>query len=45
VAELKASGSEVDSEFESNPEGGNNIIDFEPNTTLSTTKFHPNEPK
>jgi hypothetical protein len=38
VAELKASESEVDSDSESNPEGGKQIIDVEPSATVATTK-------
>jgi hypothetical protein len=45
VAELKASKSEVDSDSESNPEGGNQIIDVEPSAMIATTKFRPSEPK
>jgi hypothetical protein len=45
VVELKASESEADSDSESNPEGGKWIIDVEPNATVTTTKFHPSEPK
>jgi hypothetical protein len=45
VVELKASESEVDSDSESNPEGGNHIINVEPSAMVATTKFWPSEPK
>jgi hypothetical protein len=45
VAKLKASESEEDSNFESNPKRGKWIIDVEPNATIATTKFQPNEPE
>jgi hypothetical protein len=45
VVEMKYFESEVDSEFESNPEGGKQIIDVEPNTTITTTKFQPSNPE
>jgi len=45
VVELKASESEADSNSESNPEGGNQIIDAEPNASVATTKVWPSEPK
>jgi hypothetical protein len=45
VVELKDSESEVDSDFESNPEGGKWIIDVEPNATVATTKVRPSEPE
>jgi hypothetical protein len=45
MVELKASESEVDSDSESNPEGGKRIIDVEPNATVATTKVRPSEPK
>jgi hypothetical protein len=38
MVELKASESEVNSDSESNPEGGKKIIDVEPNATVATTK-------
>jgi heme-binding NEAT domain protein len=41
VAELKASNSDS----ESNPEGGKWIIDVEPSSMVTTTKFHPSEPE
>jgi hypothetical protein len=37
VIELKASKSEADYDSESNPEGGNQIINVEPNATVTTT--------
>jgi hypothetical protein len=45
VVELKASESKADSESKSNIEGGKNIIDVEPSTTCTTTKFQPGEPE
>jgi hypothetical protein len=45
VAELKASESEVDSDSESNPEGGKQIIDVEPSAMVATTKVRPSEPE
>jgi hypothetical protein len=39
VAELKASESEADFDYESNPEGGKQVIDVEPNAIVATTKF------
>jgi hypothetical protein len=35
---LKASEVEADFDFESNPEGGKQIIDVEPSSTIATTK-------
>jgi hypothetical protein len=43
MAELKASESEADFDFESNPEGGKQIIDVEPNAMVTTTKVRPSE--
>ena len=43
MVELKASESKVDSDSESNLEGGKQIIDDEPNATVATTKFCPSE--
>jgi hypothetical protein len=45
VVELKDFESEVDSNSESNQEGGNKIIDVEPNATVATTKVQPNKPE
>jgi hypothetical protein len=45
VVELKASKSEVNSDSESNPEGGKRIIDVQPSATIATTKFHPSKPE
>jgi len=45
VAELKASELEVDSDSESNPEGGKMIIDDVPNATITTTKVWPSKPE
>jgi len=45
VVELKASKSEADSEYESNPESGKWIINAKPNATIPTIKFQPNKPK
>jgi hypothetical protein len=38
MAELKASESEVASDYESNLEGGKQIIEVEPSATIATTK-------
>jgi hypothetical protein len=38
MVDLKAFESKVDSDSESNPEGGKKIIDVEPNSTVATTK-------
>jgi hypothetical protein len=38
MVELKAFDSEADSDSKSNLEGGKQIIDVEPNATVSTTK-------
>jgi hypothetical protein len=43
VAELKTYESEVDFDSESNPEGGKQIIDVEPSSTVATTKVWPSE--
>jgi hypothetical protein len=43
--ELKASNSKVDSDSESNLEGGKQIIDVEPSATITTTKVQPSEPE
>jgi hypothetical protein len=43
VVELKASKSEVDSDSQSNLEGGNQIINVEPSSIVSTIKVHPSE--
>jgi hypothetical protein len=45
MVELKASESEVDSDSESNPEGGKRIIDVEPSAMVATTKVRPSEPE
>jgi hypothetical protein len=39
VVELKAFESEEDYDYESNTEGGKWIIDVEPSSTVTTTKF------
>ena len=44
VAEVKASESDVGSDFESELERGRRIIDVEPSATVSTTKLQPGEP-
>jgi hypothetical protein len=44
MAEVKASESDVGSDFELEPEKGRQIIDDEPSATISTTKIQPNEP-
>jgi hypothetical protein len=41
VVNLKYSESEVDYDSESNPEGGKQIIDVEPNIIVATTKVQP----
>jgi hypothetical protein len=43
VAELKASESKVDFDSKSNLEGGKQIIDVEPSSTVATTKVQPSE--
>ena len=49
MAEIKASESDAYSDTESEPEKendrGNNIIDAEPNSAISTTKIQKEEPK
>jgi hypothetical protein len=45
MVKLKASESEVDSDSESNHEGGKQIIDVEPSAMVTTTKVHPREPE
>jgi hypothetical protein len=45
MAELKASESEVDSDSESNPEGGKHIINVEPSAIVATTKVWPSKPE
>jgi hypothetical protein len=45
MVELKAFESEADSNFESNLEGGKQIINAEPNSTVATTKVHLDKPK
>jgi hypothetical protein len=42
--ELKDFELEDDYDSESNLEGGKHIIDVEPSSIVSTTKFHPSEP-
>jgi hypothetical protein len=44
VANVKASESDVGSDFESEPERGRWIIDAEPSATVAATKLHPGEP-
>jgi hypothetical protein len=44
VAKVKASESDVDSDFEVEPEMGRWIIDIEPSATIATTKLKPGEP-
>jgi hypothetical protein len=44
VAEVKASKSNVDSDSETEPETGRQIIDAEPSATVSTTKLQLGEP-
>jgi hypothetical protein len=43
LVKLKASDSEVDSNSESNSEGGKQIIDVEPSATVATTKVRPSK--
>jgi hypothetical protein len=45
MAEMKTSESEVDSDSESNPEGGKQIINVECNSNVATTKVHPSNPE
>jgi hypothetical protein len=45
MVELKAFESKVDSNSESNPEGGKQIIDAKPNSMVATTKVQPSEPE
>jgi hypothetical protein len=45
MAELKASESKADSDSESNPKGGNQIIDVEPSSTIATTCWHRGRPR
>jgi hypothetical protein len=45
VDELKASELEVDSDSESNPEGGKRIINAEPSATITATKVQPSKPE
>jgi hypothetical protein len=45
VVEKTTSKLEVDSESESNLEGGKRIIDVEPNATIATTKVQPSKPE
>jgi hypothetical protein len=45
MAELKASKLEADYDSESNPEGGKQIINYEPSATIATTKYRPSEPE
>jgi hypothetical protein len=44
VVEVKASESDVGSEFELELERGRQIIDVEPSATISTTNLYPSEP-
>jgi hypothetical protein len=44
VVKVKASESDVDSDFETEPERGRWIIDAKPNATVATTKLQPGEP-
>jgi hypothetical protein len=44
VAEVKASESNVDYDFEPETERGRQIIDIEPSATIATTKLQPGEP-
>jgi len=45
MVELKDFESEVDSDSESNTEGGKQIIDVEPSATFTTTKICSSEPE
>ena len=42
---MKASESKTDSDSESNPKGGKQIIDVEPSSIVATTKLWPSEPE
>jgi hypothetical protein len=44
VDEVKSYESDVDSDSKLEPQRGRQIIDTEPNSIVSTTKFHPGEP-
>jgi hypothetical protein len=41
---VKASESDVDSDFEPESERGRQIIDMEPSATVASTKLQPGEP-
>jgi hypothetical protein len=43
VVEMNSSDSEVDSDSESNPEGGKHIINVEPSAIVTTTKVWPSK--
>jgi hypothetical protein len=45
VVDLKAFDSEANSDSESNPEGGKQIINVEPSAMITTTKVWPSEPE
>jgi hypothetical protein len=45
MVELKASESEADSDYGSNPEGGKQIIDLVPSATVASTKVRPSKPE
>jgi hypothetical protein len=45
MSELKVSESVVDSDSESNPEGGKQIINAKPSAMVTTTKVRPSEPE
>ena len=44
MVKLKDFESKANSDSESNPEGGNHIIDAEQSSTVTTTKVQPSEP-
>jgi hypothetical protein len=44
VAEVKAFESDADSDSETEPKRGRQIIDVEPSVTVATTKLQPGEP-
>jgi hypothetical protein len=44
VAEVKAFESDADSDSETEPKRGRQIIDAKPSATVATTKIHPSEP-
>ena len=45
MVELKDFELEVDSDYDSNLEGGKRVIDVEPSSMVATTKVRPSEPE